>query len=277
MKSAGRESVELGRGNSAPHSAEAVFKGAAGSRPRGVARRPKKEDRADRVRAGKRLWNAADDRLLVARYPHEPTPAIARRLRRSVAAVYGRAWQRGLTKSAEYLASPDACRLRRGDNVGAACRFRKGHVPANKGLRRPGWGPGRMKETWFRKGRRSGMAAQHWMPIGSIRLVDGYVYRKVSDVPNVPYTVNWKLEHVLRWTAARGPVPAGHVIVFRSGDKTDFRLRNLQCISRRELMARNTVHNLPQPLAETIQLLGALNRQIRRRTRSHEEQDRRPA
>jgi len=57
----------------------------------------------------------------------------------------------GLTKSAAYLASPAACRLRKGDNVGAARRFRPGHVPANKGLRRPGWSTGRMAETQFKK------------------------------------------------------------------------------------------------------------------------------
>lgn len=91
----------------------------------------------------------------------------------------------------------------------------------------------------------------------------------MSDVPNVPYTVNWKAEHVLIWMAARGAVPAGHAVVFRNGDKADIRLENLECIARRALMARNSVHNLPKPLAQAVQLLGALNRQIRRRT-THE-------
>jgi hypothetical protein len=41
-------------------------------------------------------------------------------------------------------------------------------------------------------------------------------------------------------------------------------------------MARNTVQNLPKPLTQAIQLLGALTRQIRRRTRG-EEPNSRPA
>jgi hypothetical protein len=227
---------------------------------------------SDRFRAGKRLWNKADDAFMRARYPHEPTPAIARQLRRTVCAVYNRAEILGLVKSAEYLASPDACRLRRGDNIGAAFRFKKGLVPANKGLRRPGWAPGRMKETQFKKGQ-----STNKMPIGSTRLVDGYVYRKVSDIPNVPWTRNWRQEHYLVWEAAHGPIPSGHAVAFKNRDRTDVRLDNLECITRRELMARNTVHNLPKPLAQTIQLLGALNRQIRRRTKNREEQDRRSA
>ena len=228
-----------------------------------------------RFRAGKRLWEAADDALVVARYPHEPTSTIARELRRSVQAVFVRAAVLGLTKSAEYLASPDACRLRRGDNVGAAFRFKKGHVPANKGLRRPGWAPGRMKQTQFKKGERRGVAVRLYQPIGTERISkDGYLERKIND--DLPLQARWRAVHLLLWEATHGPVPKGHAIAFRNGDKRDIRLDNLECISRVELMARNSVHNLPKPLVETIRLLGALNRQIRRR-RSHEEQDRRPA
>ena len=229
----------------------------------------------DRYRAGKRLWNAADTVLVVARYPHERTSTLARELRRSVRAVYGRASLLGLTKSAEYMASPDACRLRRGDKVGAAFRFKKGHVPANKGLRRPGWAPGRMKQTWFKKGERRGVAVRLYQPIGTERISkDGYLQRKIND--DLPMQRRWRAVHVLLWEATHGPVPKGHAIAFRNGDKSDIRLDNLECISRGELMARNTVHNLPKRLVETIQLLGALNHRIRRR-RSHEEQARRPA
>lgn len=220
--------------------------------------------RGELYRAGRRIWTAADDATLRRLYPDMPTVRIARRLRRSLTATYARARLLGIPKSAAYLASPHACRLRRGDHVGRRFWYPKGHVPANKGLRRPGYGPGRMKATQFKAGAPSG----NTMPIGSTRLIEGYLYRKISDVPKVPYTVNWKAEHILLWTvAARLPLPRGHVLVFRNGDKSDVRLDNLELLPRRQLMARNSVHNLPQPLAATIQLLGALNRQVRRRTR----------
>ena len=230
----------------------------------------------DRFRAGKRLWSAVDDVLLLARYPHESTAAIARDFRRTVSAVYGRAAGLGLAKSAEYLASPAACRLRRGDHPGAAFQFRKGHVPANKGLRRPGWAPGRMKETQVKKGERRGVAVRLYRPIGTERISkDGYLERKTND--DLPLQRRWRAVHLLLWEANNGPIPKRRAIAFRNRDKRDIRLDNLQCISRRELMTRNSVHNLPKPLVETIQLLGALNRQIRRKTRSHEQQDLRPA
>jgi hypothetical protein len=230
----------------------------------------------DRYRAGKRLWTAEDVARFVARYPHESTLTLARELRRSVRALYVRAKQLGLTKTAEYRASPAACRFRRGGNVGAAFRFKKGHVTWNKGLRRPGYAPGRMRETQFKKGERRGVAVRLYKPIGTERISkDGYLERKTND--DLPLQARWRAVHLLLWEAAYGPVRKGHAIAFRNGDKRDIRLDNLECISRRELMARNTVHNLPKPLAETIQLLGALKRQIQRRTKSHEEQARRPA
>jgi hypothetical protein len=222
----------------------------------------------DRFRAGKRLWSAYDDARLRAIYPDTPTADVARQLRRTVEAIYGRVAILGISKSAAYLASPAACRLRRENHPGVAFQFPKGHVPANKGLRRPGWGPGRMKETQFKKGE-----SNRRMPLGSTRLVDGYVYRKVSEVPHVPYTVNWKAEHHLLWTAAHGPIPKGHALRFKNGDRLDVRLDNLELISRRALMARNTIHNLPPELAQTIQLLGALTRKIRRHDHACEKQD----
>lgn len=219
-----------------------------------------------RYRAGKRLWSTDDDERMRREFPHRPTGDVAGELGRSATAVSARAAILGLSKSAEYLASPHACRLRRGDHVGAAFRFQAGHVPANKGLRRPGWHRGRMKETQFQPGNLNGHAKDRHRPVGSTRLVDGYVYRKVSDVRDVPWTVNWKPEHVLLWTAARGPIAPGHALAFTNGDRTDVRLDNLECITRRELLARNSVHHLPKPLADTIRLLGALTRQIRKRT-----------
>jgi hypothetical protein len=229
-----------------------------------------------RFHAGKRRWSPEDDAALRAAYPHEPTAVIAARLHRTVTGIYNRAMTLGLVKSDAYRASPAACRLRRGDNVGAAFRFPKGHVPANKGLRRPGWSPGRMRETQFRKGERRGVAVKLWKPIGSERFSkDGYLQRKVNN--DLPLQRRWKGVHLIVWEAAHGPVPAGHAVIFRNGDKTDIRLDNLECITRRTLMKRNTVHNLPPALASTIQLLGALNRQLRRRTNDAQKQDRRPA
>lgn len=230
----------------------------------------------DQFRAGKRLWNAADDAALRRLYPDTPTGAVAQKLRRTVQSVYVRAQAFGITKSAAYLASPAACRLRRGDGIGTASRFKKGQTPANKGLRRPGWAPGRMRETQFTKGVRRGVALKLWKPIGTERMSkDGYLERKVNN--DLPLQARWRAVHLVEWEQVHGPIPAGHALVFRNGDKADRRLDNLECITRAALMARNSIHRLPEALADTVRLLGRVNRQIRRRTRDAAEQDRRLA
>lgn len=195
-----------------------------------------------------------------------------------MAATYSRARSLGLAKSAAYLKGPNSGRLSAGARVriGARTRFPKGHVPANKGLRRPGWFRGRMRETQFKRGERRGVAARLYKPIGTERVSkDGYLERKIND--GLPLQRRWRPAHLVLWESVHGPIPRGHALAFCNGDKTDIRLDNLELITRRALMARNTVHTLPKPLALTIQLMGALNRQIRKRTHDAEEQDRRSA
>lgn len=108
----------------------------------------------------RKVWTNSEYETLRALYADTPTKDIATQLGRSLTTIYQTAYRLGLEKSAEYLASPDACRLRRGDQVGKANRFKPGQKAHNKGLRRPGWseGRGRMQETQFKKGSRTGIA-----------------------------------------------------------------------------------------------------------------------
>lgn len=227
---------------------------------------------SDQYRAGKRLWRAEDDALLRKRYPDEPTAVIAAALRRSLPATYMRARNIGVEKSETYLASPAACRLRReATPASIATRFKPGQVPPNKGIKRPGWAPGRMQETQFKPGVRLGVAQRLYKPIGTERVSkDGYLERKVND--DLPLQARWRAVHLVEWEAVHGRIPAGHALTFKNGDKRDIRLDNLVLVTRAELMRRNTIHHLPQPLVQTIQLLGRVNRQIRKRSRDAQEQ-----
>lgn len=216
-------------------------------------------------------WTADEDATLTRRYPDEPTARIAADMGRKLGSVYQRAAALGLKKSAAYLASPAACRTNGRQGVGT--RFEKGHVPANKGLRRPGWGPGRMKATQFKPGVRQGIAAKNWCPVGTIRVdAEGYQRIKIREgqpgdrVYGFGNVSIWPLLQRHTWEQAHGPIPAGFAVVFKDGNKANCALDNLELVSRADLMRRNTVHNLPKPLAQTIQLLGALKRQIRERT-----------
>lgn len=211
-------------------------------------------------------WQPEEIEILRRAYPHNRTDKIARVLGRSLTTVHGMAYKLGLRKTAKYLASPDACRLRRRGEVGKAHRFKKGQVPPNKGLRRPGWAPGRMRETQFKKGVRQGVAVKLYQPIGTTRISkDGYLERKVND--DLPLQARWRAEHLLLWEEHLGPVPPGHMVIFKNGDRRDIRIDNLALISRAENMRRNTLHRYPKDVVQLIQLRGALNRKINRRSK----------
>lgn len=231
------------------------------------------------IAPARQFWTAADDAILRARYPDEPAAATGRAMNRSLSAIYGRAALLGLHKSAAFMESDKSGRVQRGKQCATmiASQFKPGIVPANKGLRRPGWAPGRMADTQFKKGCMSGAAQHNYVPIGTERLTkDGYVERKVNDDHPVPAR-RWVGVHRLVWEAVNGQVPAGHAVTFRPGKRTtDVALITIdivELVSRAELMRRNSYHTkYPKDIALLIQLKGALNRKINRRIRDDQEQ-----
>lgn len=214
-------------------------------------------------------WSEADIEVLRQLYADTETAEIAARLNRTMSSVYGKANLLGLYKSEQFLKTH--CRIQPGQRVGRTGEFQKGHVPANKGQRRPGWHAGNMRATQFKKGRRP----HTWKPLGSERLCDGYLQRKVTDTGYPPR--DWQPVHVLLWIKHYGPVPPGHAIGFINGDRRDIRIDNLVLLQRVDLMRRNSYHNnYPKEIGLLIQLRGQVIRQINRRHR-HEKQDSRSA
>jgi hypothetical protein len=219
-------------------------------------------------------WTVADDRRLRREYPDAVTAELAAAMGRTRLAVYNRAQTLGLNKSAAFLASDRSGRAVRGRQHPGMRRthFQKGHVPANKGLRRPGWARGRMAETQFKKGDRLGAAQANYVPVGTEKIRDGLLCRKVTDDPNLYPAARWQPVSRIVWEAVNGPIPPGHAVVFRPGRFTTERdaitADALEMVSRAELMKRNSyLTRYPKEVADLIRLRGAVNRQINKRTR----------
>lgn len=220
----------------------------------------------------RRFWTFEELSTVRALYPVRSTQLIADMLRRPLTTIYQTARKLGVRKAPEFYDSPESGRLKKGETRPGciATQFKKGAVPANKGLRRPGWSPGRMKETQFRKGERSGIAARNWRPIGTILPdTEGYLRIKVREAkPGEAYGFGncrvWPLlgRHV--WEQHHGPIPTGHAIAFKDRDRSNCDIGNLECISRAELAHRNRMWGrLPRELAEAIQLNGVIKRKLR--------------
>lgn len=233
----------------------------------------------------RRFWTPEEDAILRARFPHEPTAVVAAALGRTVGATHGRAHALGMEKSEGFRNSHLSGRLLKGDERGASTRFQPGQQPPNKGKPRPAhWKP-IPATTQFKKGSLNGFAKAHLRPIGAERISkDGYLERKThADIPPDAdrreaarlRQRRWRQVHRIVWEEAYGPVPPGHMVTFKNGDKRDIRLDNLELVSQADWMRRNTIHNLPPELKQTVQLLGRVNRQIRKRTNdASEKQDR---
>ena len=215
------------------------------------------------ILAPRRQWTADEIETVRINYADQPTYLIAALIGCKESAVYWMAHKLGLRKSEQYLATPFSGRLRPGSNRGATTQFKPGHISANKGLRRPGWAPGRMRETQFRKGEMHGRAEALYQPIGAERISkDGYLERKIND--DLPLQRRWRAVHLLAWEAANGPLPKGHCLTFRDGNRRNIALDNLDLITRAERMRRNTIHRYPPELKQTIRVAGKLRRAISR-------------
>lgn len=114
---------------------------------------------------------------------------------------------------------------------GLTGRFKKGHEPWNKGKPKT-WKGG--EETQFKKGN----IPHNRVPIGTERVdaKDGYIYVKIQDGH---LNRNWKQKHVLIWEQHNGSVPEGHCIIFGDGNKRNFDINNLICVSRKQLARLN--------------------------------------
>jgi len=208
----------------------------------------------------KQFWTEAEQQLLRDRYADEDTAQIAADLGRPIERVYAKANALGLHKSEEFL---QACLQRCGEQAtenGRATRFQKGHTTWNRGMK--GWrAGGRSAETRFTKGQVNGRAAQLLQPIGAERITkDGIRQRKIRD--DGPPQRRWKSVHSIMWEERNGPIPKGHVVVFRDGNTAHIEHENFELITRAELMRRNTIHNYPPELKATMQQLRKLNKAI---------------
>lgn len=219
--------------------------------------------------AGKRgmrrtRWRDQDVVVLRRMYPDRYAHEIARRLGCSVARIYAKANKLGLSKSQKFLQMELAKQGQRLRTAGAAHRFHKGQVPANKGLRRPGWYAGRMRETQFKKGQFPVNKDPEFYVLGALRVnADGYIDMRISFRPGA---LGWRALHLILWEDAHGPIPRGHCLRFKDGDKLNVCLDNLKLLTRAENCRLNSIHRLPPDLKAVIHLNGQLKRKIRERS-----------
>lgn len=219
---------------------------------------------------GGKLWTKPAIAALRRLYPTTPGVQIAEQLGRRVSTIYAMANKLCLKKDPELVREQSRQAMKNPNHGGRKHCFPKGHVPKNKGKKGYHVG-GRAVLTQFKPGQKPHTT----LPIGTVRAgKDGYLCIKIDDQGYHPK--DWRPLHQLIWISTNGPIPAGHLVTFKDGNKRNFAETNLVLMSMADNARRNSIHNLPKPLVQAIQLNGALKRQINRRTKD-EQHHRKPA
>lgn len=208
-------------------------------------------------------WTTAELEILRTNYPHTHTVDLLPMLPgRTIKTIQQKAASSGWKKTREFIAEMSRQAMSRPDHPAHRTRFVKGGSSWNKGISFTAGG--RSPETSFKPGNRSGRANELHKPIGFERISkDGYLERKINE--DMPFHRRWRAVHIIIWEAQHGPLPAGHAIIFKDGDKTNHSEDNLQMVTRADLMRRNSAHNRGPEIYRLIQLKGAITRQINKR------------
>jgi hypothetical protein len=193
-----------------------------------------------------RFFTKKEDRFLLENYTKIPCKRMAKTLGRTEGTARQRLKVLGITVPPKVVAK-----------FKQESRFVKGHASFNKGKKQAEYmtrqAIKRTEATRFKKG---GIPVNH-KPLGSTRMTkDGFLEIKVME-PN-----KWKHLHRLVWEETFGEIPKGMLVRFVTKDRLNLNPSNLELISRKENMIKNSVHNYPAPIAKMVQLRGALNRQI---------------
>jgi hypothetical protein len=205
-------------------------------------------------------WTESEVEILKLLYPDNRCSDIADAMNCGLKRIYGKAKALGLKKSEAFNQSTLSGRITNMMLKGADFRFKKGHQPYNKGL---SWNDFMSPENQLKSLR----AAYHKGHLPHNTKSDGEISIR-RDKNSYDYKFkrihlgDWKALHVCNWEEMYGPVPEGFIVVFRSADRMNCDISNLELITREENMLRNSIQRYPKELQDVMKLQKQLTHQI---------------
>jgi hypothetical protein len=206
----------------------------------------------------KRPWTQRQIAYLTKNYADTPIDVLIVKTKHDQKSIWNKAKALGLRKSREFLQAVGRHCAQHPKSV--ATRFVKGQEPSNKGKRIEEF---MSKEGIERSSRTRFQPVQlphNTQPVGHERVSkDGYIYIKVS------MTEKMVLKHRYVWEQANGPVPDGHCVAFRDGNRQNCELSNLYLLSRGDNARRRTQEETPEQRRIRVERCQASrNKSIRR-------------
>lgn len=199
-----------------------------------------------------RFFTDEEKELIKKMFADNYTISICRLINRSYSSVCRQAGVFGLKKSDAFRKMEMKKQGERLRNAGAGNRFKKGNVSFNKGKAMPRDVYEKIKHTMFKKG-----ALPHNTKYdGHERInADGYTEVRVR-------LGKYVCKHRMMWEQQHGKIPEGFIVVFKDRNPQNLTVENLELITRKENMMRNTIHRFPEELKSAIKLVNKLKRKI---------------
>jgi len=115
--------------------------------------------------------------------------------------------------------------------TGLTGRFEPGGEAYNKGRAWDEFMPPEAQEASRRAWFKEGGTPHNARPVGTEVWRDGFLWRKVAETR--PSRHGWRQVHRILWEERHGPVPDGHSVCFRDGDRANIEIGNLILVPRR--------------------------------------------
>ncbi|MBD8081097.1 HNH endonuclease signature motif containing protein [Chryseobacterium caseinilyticum] len=192
-------------------------------------------------------FTSEEDEIIINEYLTTPVKSLGKILGRSFCGITTRMKQLGLVIPQELKEKRKSTGL-----------FKKGQEPKNKGKKMSPEAYEKYKHTFFQKGQIPGNAKKDGEEV--IRMHRGGRSYKMIKVPEYRRLV---YKHIWLWEVNNGRTPDDHAIVFKDGNSLNCELHNLECVSKVELMKRNTIGRYPEDLQKAMRLQGAIKRRIK--------------
>jgi len=208
---------------------------------------------------GRTSFTPAQDIEIQKHYLTIPIKTLGERIGKSYTGIMCRIKQLGLSIPAEII-----------ERNKQSARINKGNIPANKGKKMSPELYERVKRTMFKKGD----VSANTMYDGAIVTRHNHKNRGSRPYNYIRVTKGkWELLHAHLWKQHNGPVPAGHIIIFKNGDTMNCSLDNLVCISREQHAAntRNSDGFIAKTMAAEKGGRGIYNKDLQQQLLKHPE------
>jgi len=181
-----------------------------------------------------KIFSREEIEYIKSNYPNKRSDEIAEILGYSISSVYQIAHKFGIYKSKEFLTSDESGRLnKRLAIIGEKSRFKKGHIPANKGKKMPEDIRKKVAHTFFNKGHEpANTKANGTITIRRDSKGNCYKWIKISHK-------NWKMLQILIWEKKYRPVPKEKILVCKDGDQLNCEPENWILVDRALHLDRN--------------------------------------